>query len=223
MKMIKRYVVNSRLRLTTGMVVSGLGAIFLGIFVMLVLWEYQTGYLFHWTVTDYVYTIGGFIIFIFFIWLGRYADKKQQWPDYIIEVYDDGWIHYQLKYRDGAYTINDTWIPMDKIVRIDYYRKKYYEKKKNWYIMLHFGFTDGEKVYGCFFDGWLLEPKNIDEIEEFVDGIKKRIEENRKRLKMKKVPGPVSWYDISTWEDSDEAQKIKDEREKMLKNMKEDA
>lgn len=222
MKMIKRYVVNSRLRLTTGMVVSGIGAIALGWAVFMLLWEYSNGVMERYTSSDYFVRIAGFAIFIFFIWLGRYADKKQEWPDYIIEVYDDGWIHYQLKYRDSDYRIRDCWIPMDKIVGIGKYKKIYYKKKGKWYILLDFGFTDGEKVYGPFFNGWLIEPKDIKEIDSFVEMLKKLGERNRKKIKIK-IPHSVNWYGISTWEESDEAQKIKDEREKMLEGMKEGA
>jgi len=215
MKMVKRYVVNAKLRLTTGMVVSGIGAILLGVLIYLLLTEYQSGYLFHWTSTDYVINISGFAISIFFIWLGRYGDKKQEWPECIIEIYDNGLMHYIMRYKSGS-EIYNSWILMDRIVA-RYYKKKYYKRKKNWYIDSQFGFTDGNKIYGIFFYGWVKEPRNISEFDRLIEEIDKLIEENKKRLNLKKVPHTVTWYGVSSWEETEEAQKIKEEMRKKLR------
>ena len=216
MEVKRRYVVHSRHRLTLGIAIIGLGAIGLFFESYLTIIDVVNGDLYTYGISDWALTIFSIVVMIFFVLLGRFTDKKQKWPDYILEIYEDCWVRYQIKYRESESIEDEIYISSDMIVGIDEYKKKYYENKDAWYIQSGFGFTDGEKVYGPFLTGWLVEPKDIKEFDALMEWLKKKGEENVKRLGIK-VPKSFAWYGIGTWEESEKGRKLKEEGEKLLR------
>ncbi len=211
MKVKERYVVYGALRFTWGMammliILSGIvGLIYLIYAGILTI-----------TPDDISWIIGFFVIMGLFSLFALYTDKTQKWHHYILEIYDDGWIHYMWKYMDTGDVDLEIYIKEDMLVGIGSYKKKYYPRKGKWYIMFDIGFTDGEKVYGPFFYGWLEEPKDIKQIDRLVEWIREKGAENVKRLGIK-VPKAFAWYDVTTWAESEQAKKMNEEWEKHKK------
>ena len=214
MELEKRYVTYGALRLTGGMAVSGIGVIAFIWAVWTLVNDLLTGEFNKFNITDYLVIILTFVVFGFFIWLGRYMKKKKKWPYYIIERYNNEWLFYQISYDSGS-ILNKCWIKPDDIIGVVSYKKKYYNKKGEWYIEMQFGITDGEKYYGLFFSGWLRDPKDINELDKFIEKLRELGERNRKKIN-KKIPSSVTWYGVGTYQNSEYAKNVEKEAYQLL-------
>jgi len=203
----KEYVTYGALRFTGGMAISGISVIGILFFLYLLYGDIVSGDIYRWNITDHIINIAGFVIFGFLIWAGRYMDKKQKWPTFTLEIDDDYWIHIRENYDGNVVEHND--IPPDKIIGV-IYKKKFYKRKNNWYVYIDFGFMHKGKVYGPFFYGWIVEPKEIREFDKLAEFLKKRADENVKRENIK-VPPRAVWYGITSWDQLDDAKKLTEE------------
>jgi|GEM_PF-6041492 len=217
MEVKRRYVVHSKDRVTAGKAIVGIAVTgLIASFIIILLPDILNGDIYRYDKNTWIITILSIGFFLFLMWFGLYGDKKQKWPDYILEIYENDWLRYQLKYRGSGVVWHDIFIPPDLIVGVGSYKKKYHEKTGRWNIQSDFGFTDGEKVYGAFLSGWIVEPEDTKEFDKLYEWFRKKGEENVKRLGIK-VPKSFAWYGIGTWEESEKGRKLKEEGEKLLR------
>ncbi len=210
MELEKRYVTYGALRLTGGMAVSGLGVIAFIWAVWTLVSDLLTGEFNKFNITDYLVIILTFVVFGSIIWAGRYMDKKQRWPIFTVELDEEGWIKYIEKEGDNV-TMHYS-IPPNNIVAVKY-KKKYYPKKNKWYVNYVVGFTtrkDKRKIYGFFFYGWILEPKDIKEFDKLAQHLKNLAENNVKAYDIK-VPSTTVWYPIDDWDKLEYVKRVNEE------------
>jgi len=164
---------------------------------------------------DWGTSIFGYVTGFFFIILGAVAHRLAKWPEFVEELYPDGWIRPKMIYAKNNYEKVYCDIPPDLLVRIKKYRKKYSRRKKNWYIRFVYDFMYENKVYSNILYGWLKEPKDIREFEKYVEYINKQIEKNTKG-KTIKITFAMSGYSVTQWDELDYANKLKEERDKLI-------
>ena len=167
-----------------------------------------------WSENGGLYIIG-YTLAVVFIILGAVAHRLAKWPEFVEELYPDGWIRPKMIYAKNNYEKVYCDIPPDLLVRIKKYRKKYSRRKKNWYIRFVYDFMYENKVYSNILYGWLKEPKDIREFEKYVEYINKQIEKNTKG-KTIKITFAMSGYSVTQWDELDYANKLKEERDKLI-------
>ena len=158
--------------------------------------------------------IFGYAFFIFLIIVGLIGHKVQKWDEYKIELYPDNWMRNILIHPDGDEEF--AYVPPDVVCSVSKYKKRYSRRRKNWYIWLNFEFYHEGKLYGANFDGWIIEPKNVKEFDEFANLLRRLAQENRKKIKGK-IPPKILACGVATWLNSEYGQKVFDEREKLIK------
>ena len=203
-------------RFSTGRVMFAVGLVLLlvGVFFFdlpaLLSGTYKT-----YSTGDWIATIFGYGVCIFFIVGGIVAQRVAKWPEFVEELYPDGWIRTKLIFTRNGYERVHCDIPPNLLARIKKYKKKYSRFKKNWYIVFAYDFIYGDKAYTRKIYGWLKEPKDIKEFEKYVEFIRKQVEKNTAG-KPVKVTFSMSGYGILQWDELEYAQKLKEMRDKLI-------
>ena len=177
---------------------------------------------FYSTSTDWGISIIIYSVSVIMIILGIIAHRVAKWPEFVEELYPDGWIRPKLIYPKSGYEEVYCDIPPNLLLRIKKYKKKYSKRRKMWYIRFVYDFMYENKVYSNILYGWLKEPKDIKEFEKYVDYIKSRIKENTKGKPLK-ITLSMSGYDVTQWSELEYAKKIKEERDKLIGESSEDS
>ena len=167
------------------------------------------------TTTDWAVFYISYIVAILFILFGIIAHRLAKWPEFVTEVYSDGWIREMLASSDGTPMSIDNDIPPDLIVvtKYDKYKKKYSKRRKMWYIRWVYNLYYNGKIYSVIHYGWLKEP-NLEKFEEFVKYLKDLGERNAKGKDLD--VGFFNVYDITVWDKLDYSKKLKEERDKLI-------
>jgi len=167
-----------------------------------------------WSENGGLYIIG-YTLAVVFIILGAVAHRLAKWPEFVTEVYSDGWIREMLASSDGTPMSIDNDIPPDLIVvtKYDKYKKKYSKRRKMWYIRWVYNLYYNGKIYSVIHYGWLKEP-NLEKFEEFVKYLKDLGERNAKGKDLD--VGFFNVYDITVWDKLDYSKKLKEERDKLI-------
>ena len=161
--------------------------------------------------------IFGYTLSIILIVLGLVAHHLAKWPEFVEELYSDGWIRAKMIYAGNNRERVFCDIPPDLLVRVNKYKKKYSRRKKMWYLRFVYDFMYDNKVYSNILYGWLKEPDDIKEFEKYVEHIKKQIEKNTEG-KPVNITFSMSGYSITQWDDLDHAHKLKEERDKLIES-----
>ncbi len=165
------------------------------------------------TTTDWVVFYMSYIVAIVFIVLGIVAHRLSKWPEFVEELYPDGWIRYRV--IRGNYTSFESCVPSDLIIRISKYKKKYSKRRGMWYIRFNFDIFYENKAYTAVSYGWLKEPKDLREFEKYVNYIKEQAKKNTEG-KQVKITFSNSGYSLDSWNEIDYAKKFREEKEKLI-------
>ena len=167
------------------------------------------------TTTDWVVFYMSYIVAILFIVLGIVAHRLAKWPEFVTELYPDGWIREILANSDGTPRSVSNDIPQDLIVatKYDKYKKKYSKRRKMWYIRWVYSLYYDGKIYVVIHYGWLREP----DLEKFEEIVKYLINLGERNAKGKDLDvGFSNLYDITVWNKLDYSKKLKEERDKLI-------
>ncbi len=160
--------------------------------------------------------IFGYTLSIILIILGLVAHHVAKWPEFVTEVFADGWMREFLRSPDGRPTRINSDIPPDLIVKVSKYRKKYSKRRKNWYVWLTYSLYYDGKIYDIIHYGWLNEPKKIEKLEEFVHQLEKLAEKNSGGKEIK-----VSFFDVTDileWNTLEYSKELKEQRDKLIES-----
>lgn len=159
------------------------------------------------------FTFFGIGFFIFMMILGAIVHRRAKWPEFVTELYPDGWIKYRV--MRGNYASFESGVPSDLIVRIGKYKKKYSKRRGMWYIRFNFDIFYNNKAYTAVSYGWLKEPDDIREFEKYVNYVKEQAEKNTKG-KQVKITFSNSGWSLDRWNEIDYAKKLQEEKEKLI-------
>ena len=173
------------------------------------------GKIYHYDQQTWGFTFFGIGFFIFMMILGAIAHRRAKWPEFVEELYPDGWIRPKMRYAKNNYEEVYCDIPPNLLVRIKKYKKKYSKRKKMWYIRFVYDFMYENKVYSNILYGWLKEPQDIREFEKYVNYVKEQAKKNTK-VKQVKITISMSGYGVYSWSELDYAKKLKEERDKII-------
>ncbi len=171
------------------------------------------GKIYHYDQQTWEFTFFGIGFFIFMMILGAVAHRLSKWPEFVEELYPDGWIRYRV--IRGNYTSFESCVPSDLIIRISKYKKKYSKRRGMWYIRFNFDIFYENKAYTAVSYGWLKEPKDLREFEKYVNYIKEQAKKNTEG-KQVKITFSNSGYSLDSWNEIDYAKKFREEKEKLI-------
>ena len=178
--------------------------------------DYLNGKIYTYDSQTWAFTFFGIGFFITMIILGLVAHHVAKWPEFVTEVFADGWMREFLRSPDGRPTQINNDIPPDLIVKVSKYRKKYSKRRKNWYVWLTYSLYYDGKIYDIIHYGWLNEPKKIEKLEEFVHQLEKLAEKNSGGKEIK-----VSFFDVTDileWNTLEYSKELKEQRDKLIES-----
>jgi len=165
-----------------------------------------------WNTNGGLYILG-YGLSILLIVSGLVAHHMAKWPEFVEEVYPDGWIRYRVRY--GNNVSFESGVPSNLIVRISKYKKRYSRRREMWYIRLNFDILYGNRAYTAVSYGWLKEPEDIKEFERYVNYIKEQIKGNTKGRPIK-MTFSTSGYSLDSWNELEYAKKLKEQWKKLI-------
>lgn len=163
-----------------------------------------------------------YFVAILFILLGIVIHRKKKWPEFVEELYPDGWIRPKFIYANKPVEVVDCDIPPNLLVRIKKYKKRYSKRRKSWYIVFAYDFVYEDKAYTRRIYGWLKEPEDIKYFEKYVDFVKEQARKNTGGNPVK-ITFSMSGYGIYSWSELDYAKKLKEERDKLISGENEES
>ncbi len=214
-------VAEDRLSLGRWLTIIAIFGLLLGLSLTLIP-DALSGEIYHYDTGTWEFTFFGIGALIIMMITGLVVHHVAKWPEFVEELYPDGWIRPKFIYANKPVEVVDCDIPPNLLVRIKKYKKRYSKRRKSWYIVFAYDFVYEDKAYTRRIYGWLKEPEDIKYFEKYVDFVKEQARKNTGGNPVK-ITFSMSGYGIYSWSELDYAKKLKEERDKLISGENEES